>query len=96
MFDDLIQEAQYKGYDSVFPGYKDFGHYWYQLDNMDYRELDQSMAPRHERQPIIKALYGLGCLTSANLLRRQRMVGGKVGILEVTEHRMTSTLKNHL
>ena len=94
LFDNLIRESQYKGFDTVFPGYKDFGHYWYQNESMDFIEIDPSMSPRDGRTPIIKALYGLGCLTSSTFLRRSKMIGGKVGILEVKDVRMTINLKN--
>jgi acetate kinase len=41
------------------------------------------MKGRAERQPVFRALYGLGCLTSAALVRKGQMVGGRIGILPI-------------
>ncbi len=95
LYDELIVDAQYKGYDTVFPGYLDFGHYWHQNDNMEFIEIDSSMASRQNRQPIVKALYGLGCLVSVAILRTRKIVGGKIGILELDDIRTTLNLKDH-
>ena len=82
IFDELINDAQYKGCDTVFPGLIDYGHYWYH-NKEEYSQTDPSLKPRGKRDPIYKALYGLGCLTSAWVIRSGQMVGGKVGIFKV-------------
>jgi hypothetical protein len=83
LFDELIFDAQYKGYDAVFPGFVDYGHYWFRAGSDDFRQTDPSMKGRAERQPVFRALYGLGCLTSAALVRKGQMVGGRIGILPI-------------
>lgn len=93
LFDALIGDAQYKGYDTVFPGYVDFGHYWVKNDVGDYAQVDSSMKGRDEREPVFRALYGLGCVTSSVLLRQGRMVGGKVGIFPVENFAHTVRLR---
>ena len=77
IFDELIFDAQYKGYDTVFPGYLDYGHYWLKNEDDDYQQTDASMKHRSERQPAYRALYGLGCLSSAAIVRTGKIVGGK-------------------
>jgi len=89
LFDNLILDAQYKGYDTVFSGFADFGHYWEQNFEQGFAQIDSSMKARSEREPLMRALYGLGCLTSASVLRTGKMVGGKVGILPVDDLRCT-------
>lgn len=83
LFNNLIKDAQYKGYDTVFPGYIDYGHYWLKKENNEYHQIDSSMKPRSERQPVFRALYGLGCVTSAAIIRSGKLVGGKVGIFPI-------------
>jgi len=85
LFDELICDAQYKGYDTVFPGFIDYGHYWFRSEGEGFRQTDPSMKGRAERQPVFRALYGLGCLTSATLMRKGQMVGGRIGILPVEQ-----------
>jgi hypothetical protein len=84
IFDELIADAQHKGFDTVFPGLVDYGHYWYQNKNNEFKQTDPSLNTRTKRNPLYKALYGLGCLTSSWVLRSGQLVGGKVGILKIT------------
>lgn len=83
LFNNLIKDAQYEGYDTVFPGYIDYGHYWLKKEGNEYHQIDSSMKPRSERQPVYRALYGLGCVTSAAIIRSGKLVGGKVGIFPI-------------
>ena len=81
LFDELIRDAQYEGYDTVFPGYVDYGHYWVKNGDGEYKQIDDSLKGRSERQPVFRALYGLGCVTSSSIIRSGKIIGGKVGIL---------------
>lgn len=94
LFDELVMEAQYKGYDAVFPGYVDYGHYWLRSDRGEYTQTDASMKGRAERESVFRALYGLGCLTSVALVRGGTLVGGKVGILPVAHVKYTLRLRD--
>ena len=93
IFDELVFDAQYKGYDTVFPGYLDYGHYWLKREG-DYQQTDASMKHRSERDPAYRALYGLGCLSSAAIVRTGKMVGGKVGILPIDDFKYTLRLRD--
>ena len=94
LFDELIFDAQYKGYDTVFPGFVDYVHYWIRNSEGDYIQTDLSMKGRSERQPAFRALYGLGCVTSSALIRRGKFVGGRVGILPIKHSRHTLRLRD--
>jgi len=85
IIDELILDAQYKGCDTVFPGLVDFGHYWYQNNNNEYEQTDPSLDLRMERVPLFKALYGLGCLSASWLIHQGKMVGGKIGIVKISD-----------
>jgi rhamnosyltransferase len=87
LFDKLILDTQYKGYDSVFTGFVEYGHYWFLNGEDEFKQTDPSMKPRDQRNPIYKALYGLGCVTSSEVLRKGKMIGGKIGILPVEDPR---------
>jgi rhamnosyltransferase len=108
LFDEIIIDAQYKGYDCVFPGFADYGHYWYKSEIDGFKQLDSSMDSRNERDPVMRALYGLGCLSAVSLVRSGKMIGGKIGILPIedfhfnlniredgTEEMVKNILKNH-
>jgi glycosyltransferase involved in cell wall biosynthesis len=89
IFDELIFDAQYKGYDTVFPGFVDYAHYWFRDADDAFRQTDSSLKSRDARLPVFRALYGLGCLTASALIRKGKMIGGKTGILPVTNMKYT-------
>ena len=93
LYDKMILEAQYKGCDTVFPGIIDFGHYWFKNKTKEFEQTDPSLQPRAKREPLYKAIYGLGCLTAAFILRKGEMVGGKIGIHPVKDTEYTERLK---
>lgn len=94
LFEELIKDAQYKGYDTVFPGFEDFGHYWLKNSEGEYKETDPSLKTRSEREPVYRALYGQGCLTSVTVIRAGKLVGGKVGILPLDQFNSTLRLRD--
>ncbi|GAB6095729.1 hypothetical protein JCM14469_19820 [Desulfatiferula olefinivorans] len=87
LFDNIIVDAQYKGYDTVFPGLIDYGHYWVVNGMGEFIQTSASMKPRKDREPTYKALYGLGCFTSSSVLRTCNLVGGRIGILPIDDSR---------
>jgi rhamnosyltransferase len=92
--DQIISERQYKGYDTVFHGYEDYGHYWVETDGA-YNQIATSLDPRSERSPSFSALYGQGCLTSVSNIRKGKLVNGRVGILKVEELKYTLRLNRN-
>lgn len=94
LFDDLILDAQYKGYDTVFPGFVDFGHYWFSNGSGEFKQTDPSMKSRAQREPIYRALYGLGCVSSAWVIRTGKVVGGKIGILRIDDSKSALRLRD--
>jgi rhamnosyltransferase len=95
LFDEIIVDAQYKGYDCVFPGFVDYGHYWYMSEKEGFKQIDPSMASRNEREPVMRALYGLGCFTTAGLLHSGKMVGGKIGILPIQDFHFNLNIREN-
>ena len=94
LYDQLIQESQNNGYDSIFPAIKDFSHYWIKNEKNDYIQINSSFKTRNETASTYKAVYGLGCLTSAHLIRQGKLVGGKIGIYVIENPENTLRLKD--
>ena len=80
LIDELILELQYEGLDSVFSSYVDFGNYWKEDVDGIYSQVGDALMPRVEKHPLHRALYGVGCVTLAPIIRRGSLVGDKVGI----------------
>ena len=89
LFDNLIEEAQYKGFNTVFPCFVDYGHYWQNLSDKGLIQIDSSMESRDNREPIMRALYGLGCATSSSIIRIGKISGGKIGIFPIDDYQYT-------
>ena len=87
IFDVLINDFQYKGCDTVFPGITDYGHYWYSDEDLIYKQTDPSLKSRAQRDPLYKALYGLGCVSKVSNIQKGKLVGGKVGIVKIVEQK---------
>jgi rhamnosyltransferase len=89
LFNDLIIELQYKGLSSVFPSFADYGHYWKKNKTGDFLQIDSSMDSRTEREPFMRALYGLGCASSSVEIRKGNITGNNVGILSIDDFKFT-------
>ena len=89
LFNDLIIELQYMGLTSVFPCFIDYGHYWQKNDNGSFMQIDSSMDSRTNREPIMRALYGLGCATSSVEIRKENITGDNIGIISIDNYQFT-------
>jgi len=89
LFNDLITELQYKGLSSVFPCFVDYGHYWQKQTNQGFLQIDSSMDSRAQREPIMRALYGLGCATSSAEIRKGNITGDDIGIVSIDNYQFT-------
>ena len=89
LFNELIVELQYMGLSSVFPCFIDYGHYWKKCENGNFLQIDSSMDSRINREPIMRALYGLGCATSTQEIRKGNITGDNVGIIPIDNYEFT-------
>jgi len=89
LFNELIKELQYMGLSSVFPCFIDYGHYWQKNDKGGFMQIDSSMDSRSNREPIMRALYGLGCATSSVEIRKMNITGNNVGIVPIDDYQFT-------
>ena len=59
-------------------------------DNLGLDFLNNySFNKREKRDPIFKALYGLGCISGAHNIKKGKLVSGKIGILPLEEEKFT-------
>jgi len=89
LFDELVTELQYMGLSSVFPCFVDYGHYWQEDIRGGFSQIDSSMDSRINREPIMRALYGLGCATSSVYIRKCDITGDNVGIIPIDNCQFT-------
>ena len=89
LFNNLISELQYRGCHSVFPCFVDYGHYWKYCSDNGFIKIESSMDSRANREPIMRALYGLGCVTSSVEIRQGSIIGDNVGIIPIVDYKFT-------
>jgi glycosyltransferase involved in cell wall biosynthesis len=89
LFNNLIEDMQYKGCSSVFPCFVDYGHYWQHFDDNGFSQIDASLESRDKREPVMRALYGLGCVTASSEIRKASITGDNVGIISIDDYRFT-------
>ena len=89
--DRLIEEACFKGLDSVLYGYREFSNYFiYNDKNQEYQSFGDNLLDRKDKSPIFKSLYGLGCLTKPKVIRTGKLIDkSNIGIIPVTDYRYT-------
>ena len=87
----LIEEACYKGLDSIVYGYKEYSNYFiYNEKNQDYESFGNNLEDRKHKKPIFKSLYGLGCLTKPKIIRKGRLMSEtNIGIIPLDDYRYT-------
>jgi hypothetical protein len=85
LFDQLIADLRWKGLDTAFAGQSDYLNYWAHTGEAGFTPIGDSLKPRDHKQPVYRALYGLGCVSAAAVVRQGRLVGARVGILPVND-----------
>jgi len=88
LLEDLINVSHKNGNDSTFFGFLDYNHYWLKNDDI-FEQTDTSTLPIQKRNPLYKALYGLGTIVSSWVVRKKQITGGKIGILPLKEFKYT-------
>ncbi|MBF0165490.1 MAG: glycosyltransferase family 2 protein [Magnetococcales bacterium] len=83
LWDELVRDAQFKGLDTIFPSHPDYGNIWWRRGGEEFTQVGEGLMPRARKEPLHRALYGLGCLTRAPIIRSGRLVGGRIGILPI-------------
>ena len=85
LFDELIADLRYKGLDTTFAGQSDYLNYWARQAEEGFAPIGDSLKPRDHKEPVYRALYGLGCVTATSVIRAHRLVGARVGILPLND-----------
>ncbi|MEO5347028.1 MAG: glycosyltransferase family 2 protein [Magnetococcus sp. YQC-9] len=81
LWDELVRDAQFKGLDTIFPGFPDYGNTWWRKGEGEFLLVGEGLMPRAHKDPLYRAMYGLGCLSRAPIIRSGKLVGGRIGIL---------------
>ena len=81
--DQLILLLVKEGLDSVVAAKPEFGSCWVK-ENETIKRVDAGFIPRKFKDPVFIGIKGLGCATYPMFLREGRLLGERVGIIEVS------------
>ncbi len=80
LFKNLLDECQYKGLDCVFPAVPDYSNFWFKRPDQGDFQMLGDWKPHQTKDPIYKAINGLGTITRVANLRAGKLVGGQIGL----------------
>lgn len=87
LIDQMILHLVKGGFDTVLPARNEFNTCW--IDgNGDFRRVDEGFMRREYRNPVHVGIKGLGCVTHPFFLREGRLIGNRVGLLDIDDPRM--------
>jgi len=93
IIDNLITILYQTGFDSVIPGAATYKSCWITEANGVSR-IDSGFVPRSEKKPIHISYQGLACVTTTDFIRRGRLLGDKVEILNILDIYSTIEIKD--
>jgi hypothetical protein len=90
-FDELIHKYQYDGLDTIFAGFEDYSNYWHK-NNGRFETVGDDLKSRDVKNPVYRALYGLGTVTHPSCIREHQLIGEDVGIIPLSSSRYTKKI----
>lgn len=83
MIDSMIEQLASEGMDTVLPARNESNAIWMEKDK-ELERIDDGLVPRKYRDPVILSCKGLCCVTRAEFIRNERVIGDKIGIHPVS------------
>ena len=83
LFDDMINNLLYAGYDSLIAARRESSFIWRENITGGFDRIDSGDVPREFKERSLIGLHGLGCVTHPEFIRQEKMLGDKVGLFEI-------------
>ena len=80
LIDSMISHLLEGGYDSVVAARPESSFLWQEDEEGNFVRLDSGDVPREFKEKSYKGLHGLGLITHPAFIRKERMLGEKVGL----------------
>ncbi|MBT3586374.1 MAG: glycosyltransferase family 2 protein [Halobacteriovoraceae bacterium] len=91
--EELIQKYATEGLDSVLGVRKEFSSCWKESDE-GLQRIDEGFIPREFKEPLFMGVVGIGCVTHPLFLREGRLLGDKVGLIELEDPRCSLEVRD--
>ena len=83
LIDALIKAFLKSGADTVMPAKPEFSWAWQEQSKNDLVRLDEGDVPREFKKSLLLGSHGLGCVSHAEVIRRNTLVGDKVHLMPI-------------
>ena len=83
LIDEMIEYLLKEGHDSVIAVRQESGFLWQEDGLGKYVRLDSGDLPREFKEKLFIGLRGLCCVTHPEFVRRERLLGDKIGLYKV-------------
>ena len=87
-FCDLVEEFCYTDADSTIAARKDYRVYWIKKGD-NYESIGDNFLPRDEKQPLFRGVWGLGGISSSQIIRRGQLLGESINLLNLKDDKYT-------
>lgn len=84
LLDQLICQHVEGGFDTVFPAKIELNSCW-KAQNDSYQRIDDGHIAQQFKDPVFIGLKGLGCVSSARVIREGELFGEQIGILQLDD-----------
>ncbi|MBC69387.1 glycosyltransferase [Acinetobacter sp.] len=85
LIDELIISFLNSGADTVLPAKSEFSWAWQYQEGDNIVRLDEGDIPREFKKSLLLGSHGLGCITHAEVVRKNTLVGNKVFLQKIKD-----------
>lgn len=85
LIDEMIEMVVHENLDSALAARREYRDLWRENENGKIERLDNSFTPRQFKEKALVGLKGLCCVTRAEFLREQQLLGPRVGLYQVND-----------
>lgn len=86
LIDEMIERFLNEGLDTLVPARPEYAPAWKKGED-GLSAIDQSLAPRKFKEPLMIAVKGIASVTLPSILRGGQFFGNNVGVFEITDPR---------
>ena len=95
IIDGMIEQLIHLGYDSIIAVKRETGFIWQEDINGNYKRLDRGDIPRKIKEKSFIGLSGLCCVTHPEFIRKERLLGDKIGLYTVENYHSTFEVRDN-
>ena len=94
IIDEMIIRLLQDGYDSVIAAQKEAGSMWHEENSKNFMRVDKGDIPREFKEKALIGIQGLCCVTHPEFIRKNSLLGKKIGLFEVKNKLSSLEIRN--